>query len=88
MARGLAVVSGPGGRSEVNPGERARVAPGKAPVVAPVAFWEDWTGGMADRRLAAGSGGTASGRIYAIDRGRPGSPPQELEIPRDERLRR
>lgn len=80
VARGLAVVSAPGGRSEVNPGEKATIAPGKAPVVAPVAFWEDWTGGMADRRLAAGSGGTASGRIYAIDRERPGSPPQELEI--------
>jgi tetratricopeptide (TPR) repeat protein len=80
VARGLAVLTAPSGRTEVNPGERVVVSAGKAPVVSPVAFWEDWTGGMADRRLAAGSGGAASGRIYAIDRARPGSPPQELEI--------
>jgi tetratricopeptide (TPR) repeat protein/Mg-chelatase subunit ChlD len=80
VARGLAVVSGPGGRAEVQSGERAVVQEKRSPALSPVAFWEDWTGGMADRRLAAGVGGTASGRLYAIDRDRPGTPPQELEI--------
>ncbi|HEY3357728.1 MAG TPA: VIT domain-containing protein [Polyangia bacterium] len=80
VARGLCVVAAPGGRAELKAGERAVVAPGKAPAVAPVAFWDDWTGGMADRRLSSGAAGAASGRIYAIDRARPGSLPQELEI--------
>ena len=52
VARGLAHVSAPGGRVEVRAGERATVKAGAAPVVAPVAYWEDWTGGMADQRLA------------------------------------
>jgi Flp pilus assembly protein TadD/quercetin dioxygenase-like cupin family protein len=80
VARGLCVVAAPGGRAELKAGERAVVAAGKAPAVAPVAFWDDWTGGMADRRLQAGAAGAASGRIYAIDRARPGALPQELEI--------
>ncbi len=81
VARGLAVVSSPGGRSEVQAGERAVVAAGqRAPVVSGVAFWEDWTGGMPDRKLSPGMGGAGSGRIYAIDRSRPGSPPRDLEI--------
>lgn len=80
VARGLAVVSAPGGRTEVQAGERATIKGKSAPRVAPVSFWEDWTGGMADRSLRAGLGGAGSGRIYAIDRARPGSPPQELEV--------
>ncbi|MCK9460933.1 MAG: hypothetical protein M0R80_14945 [Proteobacteria bacterium] len=80
VARGLAVVDAPGGRAEVENGERAVVAAGKAPVVTPVKFWEDWTGGMADKEMLAGIGGRASGRIYGIDRMRPGSPPEELQI--------
>ena len=80
VARGLAVVSSPGGRSEVQSGEKAVVAGDKQPKVEAVAFWEDWTGGMPDRRLDASAAGAASGTIYAIDRARPGSPPQELEI--------
>jgi Ca-activated chloride channel homolog len=81
VARGLAVVEAPGGRAEVENGERAVVAAGKgAPVVTPVKFWEDWTGGMADKEMLAGDGGRASGRIYGIDRMRPGAPPEELQI--------
>jgi len=80
VARGLAVVSAPGGRTEVQAGERATIKGKAAPKVGPVSFWEDWTGGMADRSLRAGLGGAGSGRIYAIDRARPGSPPQELEV--------
>jgi Ca-activated chloride channel family protein len=80
VARGLAVVSATGGRSEVQSGERATIAGKAAPRVEGVAFWEDWTGGMADQPARARLGGLASGRLYAIDRRRPGSPPQELEI--------
>jgi len=80
VARGLAVVSAPGGRSEVQAGERMMIVGKTAPKLSAVSFWEDWTGGMADRTLKAGVGGAGSGRIYAIDRARPGSPPQELEV--------
>ncbi len=80
VARGLAVVAAPGGRTEVQSGERV-VVKGKAkPVVEPVDFWEDWTGGMADRALLAGIAGKGAGRIYGIDRARPGSRPEELQI--------
>jgi Flp pilus assembly protein TadD len=81
VARGLAVVAAPGGRAEVENGERAVVKGGDGePVVKPVSFWEDWTGGMADRETLAGVGGKASGRIYGIDRDNPGSDPKELQI--------
>ncbi|MCK9462887.1 MAG: VWA domain-containing protein, partial [Proteobacteria bacterium] len=80
VARGLAVVEAPGGRAEIEDGEQALVKGKAAPQVSPVAFWEDWTGGMADRELLAGIGGKAAGRIYGINRDRPGSPPEELQI--------
>jgi hypothetical protein len=80
VARGLAVVEAGGGRAELADGEQAVVAGKKAPVRTPVAFWEDWTGGMADLELLSGIGGRAAGRIYGIDRDRPGSPPEELQI--------
>lgn len=80
VARGLAVVSATGGRSELQSGERAIIRGKTAPKVGPVAYWEDWTGGMADRRMQAGLGGVGTGKIYALNRGRPGAPPQELEI--------
>ncbi len=80
VARGFAVVSSPGGRVELHSGERAVVKGDSKPEVGPVAFFEDWTGGMADRELRAGIGGKGSGRIYGIDRARPGSSPEELQI--------
>ncbi|MDD5309160.1 MAG: VIT domain-containing protein [Deltaproteobacteria bacterium] len=80
VARGLAVVTAPGGRNEVESGERAIVSGKGAPRVEPVAFWDDWTGGMADRELLAGLGAKAGGRVYGIDRAVPGSPPGELQI--------
>lgn len=80
VARGLAVVQAPGGRGEVQSGERMTVKGKAAPTMTPVSFWEDWTGGMADRALQAGLGGAGTGRIYAIDRARPGAAPQELEV--------
>lgn len=65
VARGMAVVSAKGGRVEVNAGERAHSKASGVPKVEAVAFWEDWTGGMADRgqNMVAGAG---SGRIYGV----------------------
>jgi len=80
VARGLAVVSGPGGRVEVQSGERVTIKGADKPETEPVDFWEDWTGGMADRGLLAGMGGKAAGRIYGINRARPGARPEELQI--------
>jgi tetratricopeptide (TPR) repeat protein len=80
VARGLAHVSAPGGRCEVRAGERATVKAGATPTVAPVAYWEDWTGGMADQRLAGGAAG--AGRIYGVDFGAPRSAARPLEVTR------
>ncbi|MBN2343682.1 MAG: VWA domain-containing protein [Deltaproteobacteria bacterium] len=79
VARGLAVVEAPKGRVEVSAGEQA-VVKGDKPTLSPVAFFDDWTGGMADRPLRAGISGSASGKIYGIDRANPGSEPSELQI--------
>lgn len=79
VARGLAVVTAPGGRVEVNAGEQATVAGAAPPKVAPLGYWEDWTGGMGDHRPVAGESG--SGRIYGIDQEGPaGSPARTLEV--------
>ena len=80
VARGLAHVTAPGGRVEVRAGERATIKGGSAPVVAAVAYWEDWTGGMADQRLAGGAAG--AGRIYGVDFGAPKSAARPLEVTR------
>ncbi len=81
VAEGIAAVSSESGRSEVHSGERARVpADGGAPVVAPETFWDDWTGGMADRRAGARIGG-GSGSLYAVDDAAPpGTPALPLSI--------
>lgn len=81
VARGLAHVTAPGGRVEVRAGARATVKSGAAPTVAPVAYWEDWTGGMADQRLAGGAAG--AGRIYGVDFGAPKSAARPLEVTRE-----
>jgi Ca-activated chloride channel family protein len=80
VARGLAHVTAPGGRAEVRAGERATLKGTTAPAVTPVAYWEDWTGGMADQRLAGGAAG--AGRIYGVDFGAPGSAARPLEVTR------
>ncbi|MCL2723548.1 MAG: AgmX/PglI C-terminal domain-containing protein [Polyangiaceae bacterium] len=66
VSRGLAVLTAPGGRVEINAGEQGVVKSDAKPNVSPVAFWEDWTGGMGDQRGArlAGSG---TGRLYGLD---------------------
>lgn len=82
VTRGLAVITSPGGRVEVNAGEQATIAAAAAPKVAPLAYWEDWTGGMGDHRPLAGEG-SGSGRIYGVDLGgAPGSVARTLEISR------
>jgi Ca-activated chloride channel family protein len=81
VAEGLAVVTGPGGRTEVAAGERVAIEGSEAPKVEPVAFWDDWTGGMADRAGLGNSRGVGSGALYAVDRNAPaGSPALPLQI--------
>jgi Ca-activated chloride channel homolog len=81
VARGLATLTSPGGHVEVNAGQQAVANKTDAPKISPVAFWEDWTGGMGDARSAHGGVGSGSGRIYGIDPfAAPGSPAFSLGI--------
>ncbi len=81
VARGLAILTSPGGRVEVNAGERGVAHAKDAPKVGAVAFWQDWTGGMADQRPLHGAAGSGSGRIYGIDPfAPPGSPARGLGV--------
>jgi tetratricopeptide (TPR) repeat protein len=81
VARGLAILTSPGGRVEVNAGERGAAHAKDAPKVSAVAFWQDWTGGMADERAAHGAAGSGAGRIYGIDPFAPaGSPARALGV--------
>ncbi len=83
VARGAATITAPGGRVEVQAGEQATVSGSDPPSVEPVAFWEDWTGGMADNRVVGSLAGSGTGRIYGVDLSAPeGSRAQELEISR------
>jgi Ca-activated chloride channel family protein len=67
VAEGLAIVTSPGGRTEVDPGEKATVSGEGAPEVEAVKFWDDWTGGMGDHSAAADSPWIGTGSVYAID---------------------
>ena len=81
VARGMAVVSSKGGRVELNAGERAVVDGAKPPVAAAVAFWDDWTGGMADFAAGRAIPGAGSGVIYGVDTGAGnGSAARKLEV--------
>ncbi|MBI2567854.1 MAG: hypothetical protein HYV63_12555 [Candidatus Schekmanbacteria bacterium] len=83
VARGLAVVTAAGGRVEVHAGERAAVSGSNAPAVSPVAFWDDWTGGMADRPTASAASAAGAGTIYGIDlTAPPGTPALPLTLSR------
>jgi Ca-activated chloride channel family protein len=83
VAEGLAIVSAAGGRAEVKAGEQAKIGADGAPKVAPVAFWEDWTGGMGDRAGGGMGGGAGSGALYAVNRAGPaGAPALPLTIQR------
>jgi len=81
VARGLAILTSPGGRIEIGAGEQGVAQPDGAPKLAAVAFWQDWTGGMGDSRPAHGGVGSASGRIYGMDpMAPPGTPARKLGI--------
>lgn len=81
VARGLAILTSPGGRVEVNAGEKGVAHAKDPPAVSAVAFWQDWTGGMADERAAHGAAGSGAGRIYGIDPfAPPGSPARALGV--------
>ena len=80
VARGMGIVTSKGGRIEVHAGERASIKGADAPQVAPVAFWDDWTGGMADA-IGAEALGAGSGSVYGIDVGAPaGTPATRLQL--------
>ncbi len=83
VARGLAILTSPGGRVEINAGEQGTAKGTDAPKLGPVAFWQDWTGGMGDSRPSHGTVGSGSGRIYGIDPfGLAGAPARKLNIAR------
>jgi tetratricopeptide (TPR) repeat protein len=83
VARGLAILTSPGGRVEINAGEQGTAKGTDAPKLGPVAFWQDWTGGMGDSRPSHGTVGSGSGRIYGIDPfGPAGAPARKLNIAR------
>ncbi|MEO7034846.1 MAG: VIT domain-containing protein [Polyangiaceae bacterium] len=83
VARGSATLSAKAGRIEVHAGEEATVATGQTPHVAPLAFWDDWTGGMADFEAGREIPGAGAGSIYGVDEGlAAGTSAQRLEISR------
>jgi len=80
VARGLAILTSPGGRVEINAGEQGIAKAEGKPVVSSVAFWQDWTGGMGDQKSSrlVGSG---TGRLYGLDpSAAPGAPARKLGI--------
>jgi Ca-activated chloride channel homolog len=58
VARGLAILTAPGGRIEISAGTRGSVKGDAAPAVGPVPFWQDWTGGLADAHHEHGAAGS------------------------------
>lgn len=84
VARGLAVLSSPGGRIEIGAGEQGKASAGGRPAVTSVKFWSDWTGGMVDQRGSGSSArfaGSGSGRLYGLDpNAPPGAPAKKLGI--------
>ena len=83
VAAGLAIVDGSAGRREVAAGERAVLGSDGAPAVEPVAFWDDWTGGMGDRSALGRMQALGSGALFAVDRqAAPGSAALPLAIQR------
>ncbi len=81
VTRGLAVVTSPGGRVEVNAGEQVEIKGSDKPNVKPVVFWDDWTGGMGDGRPLAGNA-SGAGRIYGVSPTDMGAKAKLLEISR------
>jgi len=83
VARGLAVLTSPRGRVEINAGEQGKSSGGAKPLVSPVTFWQDWTGGMSDASAKAGARfvGSGTGRLYGLDpNAAAGAPAKALSI--------
>lgn len=81
VARGMAVVTGKAGRVEVHAGELADVAADGVPAVEPLAFWDDWTGGMADFGATVAAVAAGSGEILGVDSGSAsGTPADRLQL--------
>lgn len=80
VARGLAILTSPGGRVEIGAGEQGLAKAEGKPAVTPVAFWQDWTGGMGDQR-GARMVGSGTGRLYGLDpSAASGAPARKLGI--------
>jgi Ca-activated chloride channel family protein len=80
VARGLAILTSPGGRVEITAGEQGTAKADGKPTLTPVAFWQDWTGGMGDQH-GARSVGSGTGRLYGLDPSAPtGAPARKLGI--------
>ncbi|HEY8073634.1 MAG TPA: VIT and VWA domain-containing protein, partial [Labilithrix sp.] len=80
VARGLAVLTSPGGRVEIGAGEQGKAAADAKPTVSAVAFWNDWTGGMGDQK-GSRFVGSGTGRLYGLDPGAAaGAPARKLGI--------
>ncbi len=83
VTRGSATVNSPAGRVEVQAGQQAKIEGKTAPTTGPVAYFDDWTGGMADLPAQGAASGIAAGTIYGVDASREdGSAPIRLEIQR------
>ena len=83
VTRGSATVNSAAGRVEVQAGQQATIEGKSAPKTGPVAYFDDWTGGMADLPAQGAANGVAAGTIYGVDAARgDGSPPVRLEIQR------
>ncbi|MGC4064731.1 MAG: VIT domain-containing protein [Polyangiaceae bacterium] len=81
VTRGTVTVAAPGGRVEVHSGQLATVSGANAPKTGPVAYFDDWTGGMADLPALGMAEGTGTGTIYGVDTTRAaGSLPLRLDI--------
>ena len=80
VARGLAILTSPGGRVEIGAGEQGVAKAEGKPAVSAVAFWQDWTGGMGDQH-GSRSVGSGTGRLYGLDPNAPaGAPARKLGI--------
>lgn len=80
VARGLAILTSPGGRVEINAGEQGIAKAEGKPAVTSVAFWQDWTGGMGDQK-GSRLVGSGTGRLYGLDpSASAGAPARKLGI--------
>ncbi len=83
VTRGSATVSTSNGRVEIQAGQQVKIEGKTAPATSPVAYFDDWTGGMADLPAHAATSTVGAGTIYGVDATRAdGSLPSRLEVQR------